>query len=189
MRHLTPEQLVDAAESAAARSTLAHLAVCEECRRAVTDCQSVLRAVERDVPEPSPLFWDHLSARVRAAVDAEPDQPTRGWLVFDWRRVSITVASAAAIAAIVFVVSNRERPVTPSMSFVDPVSVERTVAADDPSLAFVSELSNGMDWDAAHDAGLVAHSGLMDRAVGELSPGERAELRKLLQEELAKGGA
>ncbi len=36
-------------------------------------------AAEVEVPEPSPLFWDHLSARVGEAVAAE-QAPRRSWI-------------------------------------------------------------------------------------------------------------
>ena len=49
------------------------------------------------VPEPSPLFWQHLSARVRTAIDAEP-QAAGGWR--EWVRWPV-LAPIAALALIV----------------------------------------------------------------------------------------
>src|SRR5262245_40928386 len=78
MSHLTPEELIDLVEGTEAgdpidRSVLTgHLASCVECRRQFEEARGMLAvAAETPVEEPSPLFWDHLSSRVREAVAAE----------------------------------------------------------------------------------------------------------------------
>jgi hypothetical protein len=73
MKHLTPEELVDSLDRALPAARQAHV---DDCARCQTE-RATLSAVVRDVaavemPEPSPLFWDHLSARVRARVEEEP---------------------------------------------------------------------------------------------------------------------
>lgn len=87
MRHLGPDQLLDIAEGAADASVVAHVDGCVRCRREVSELRTTLAAVlEVDVPEPSPLFWDHLSARVRHGVGVDA-APGRGWGAhwFGWR--------------------------------------------------------------------------------------------------------
>src|SRR3974390_55701 len=87
MAHLKPARLVDLAAGVEAEQSVTPLAECEMCRRALAELRATMAAIKtpRDpgsnvVPEPSPLFWDHLSARVRDAV-AEEGSPTRvGWL-------------------------------------------------------------------------------------------------------------
>jgi len=72
MRHLTEGELLDLAEGARPESSAGHLASCEACRRQLMDLRSAMTAAAAvDVPEPSPLFWEHLSVRVREAVEAE----------------------------------------------------------------------------------------------------------------------
>jgi hypothetical protein len=86
MNHLSPTEIVDLAEGTLGAARSAHADGCERCRDAAADLRRVLATatgVDRpDVPEPSPLFWDHLSARVRVAVAQEP-APRREWMA--WR--------------------------------------------------------------------------------------------------------
>ena len=64
--HLKDDELVDLAEGARPESSAPHLASCEPCRRQVRDLRALMSvAAGVDVPEPSPLYWDHMSARVR----------------------------------------------------------------------------------------------------------------------------
>ena len=49
------------------------------------------------MPEPSPLFWDHLSSRVHDAVAAE-GQPRAPWWRIDWSWSSVGLAGAAVAA-------------------------------------------------------------------------------------------
>ena len=68
MSHLTPEELLDLAEAPPPDVASGHLASCDRCRRELADLREALAAAaEIEVPEPSPLFWGHLSARVRGA--------------------------------------------------------------------------------------------------------------------------
>ena len=70
MTHLTPDELIDAMEGCSAADRQAHLATCDECRAQLADLSSVLsEAKQASVPEPSPLFWQHFSQRVRTAID------------------------------------------------------------------------------------------------------------------------
>ena len=81
MRHLGPDELIDLAEGTRPEADAPHLLVCDGCRRQLIDARAMLSAAAVvDVPEPSPLFWDHLSARVRQSVVEEA--PPRGalWL-------------------------------------------------------------------------------------------------------------
>ena len=79
MNHLTSDELIDAVEGTLEPSRLEHLKVCAACAREVAELASVLQEARTvEMPEPSPLFWDHLTRRVRTAVAAEP-LPSSGW--------------------------------------------------------------------------------------------------------------
>ena len=56
-------------------------------------------------------------------------------------------------------------------------------------ISLLADLSAGLDWDAALEAGLLPAEGTVDTVVFALSPEERAELHRLLQEALAGAGA
>ncbi len=79
MTHLTADELVDAVEGTLDAGRRAHLSACEACETEVRKLSAILReAREIDVPEPSPLFWRHFSARVHAAIQGET-APGGGW--------------------------------------------------------------------------------------------------------------
>ena len=103
MKHFSESELLDAAEGRLAGDRQRHAGECVACARQVDDLRTVLaRAVDAEVPEPSPLFWDHLSARVREEIAHEA--PSRwGWAsgLRPWP-VAATVA-AVAIALLVMV--------------------------------------------------------------------------------------
>jgi hypothetical protein len=56
-------------------------------------------AVDADVPEPSPLFWDHLSARIGERIDAESDRSW--WQAWIRPRVLVPLSAAACCVLIV----------------------------------------------------------------------------------------
>jgi len=71
--HLSAGELVDLAEGTRAPGSAPHLASCDACRRALEGLRVTMAGIEAavEVPEPPPLFWDRLSARVGEAVAAE----------------------------------------------------------------------------------------------------------------------
>src|SRR5947209_4084031 len=108
MGHLKSNELIDLAEGIRPEASAPHLQACGDCRRQLDDLRAMMTAAANvDVPEPSPLFWDHLSARVHAAVDAD-GAPRRATLFtgftaftgFTGRRLVIPL-SVVAFAAIV----------------------------------------------------------------------------------------
>jgi hypothetical protein len=194
MRHLSPSELVDLAEGSLGADARPHFARCPACRRRVSELQSTLRlANEAEVPEPSPLFWDHLSARIREAL---VDQvPTREPGRLSWRLVT-AVAGVALVAVAVGLTWRspgwQRAPDAPAGSeLADAGSSvgEWTSLADDPSLAFVAELADNLEWDAVAEAGLGPRAGALDHALGDLTEDESVELRRLLVDALAKAGA
>ena len=103
MAHLAPEQFVDIADGVLAESSgdvAPHLAACAACRQQLADVRAMMaEAVDVEVPEPSPLFWEQLSSRVRAAVaeEAPPRGAWREWLLHP----SVWAPSLAAAIAVV----------------------------------------------------------------------------------------
>jgi hypothetical protein len=194
MRHLTAEQLVDIAEGTTPETAVAHLQACESCRGQLAELRAVMAAAAGvDVPEPSPLFWDHLSARVRAAVAAEEAPRGVWWRPATWPRLAIPAAAAGLVViAIAAVVTSRSlTPMTPPAETPPPAQViaAATVeSSDDVALNLVGDLAAELDWDAASEVGLPIHAGAVDQGMAELSAGERQEMRRLLQEALGRPG-
>jgi hypothetical protein len=212
MTHLSPEELLDLAEGA--RPDHAHLTSCAACRDEVAEMRGLMGAVgAADMPEPSPLFWQHLSSRVSDAVAMEaPPLRTRddrgGWVfnVWSWRLAAPIAAFAAAALVVavfaVFIVSHGSpaSPVAPQQAAAAPevaalpagdagnTDDSQFDSASDPSFAFVADLTTGMDMDTAVDAGLVS-DGSAEHAITHLNQSELRELAKLLTEEIARGQA
>src|SRR5438034_8699386 len=81
--HLNEHELVDLADGSRTEASAPHLATCSDCRRQLADLRATLASVAAvDVPEPSPLFWDHFSRRVHEAVAAQgrPGRARLPWL-------------------------------------------------------------------------------------------------------------
>jgi len=116
--HLNAADLIDLAEGARDESSVPHLAECARCRQQLLELREMMDAAAgaADVPEPSPLFWDHLSRRVHLAV-AEESGGRRGRLGWRaWRRAFVP-ASAMALAAVLVlgVVTWRASSMMPTM--------------------------------------------------------------------------
>jgi hypothetical protein len=200
MGHLKSDELIDLAEGTRLESSAPHLQRCGDCQRQLADLRAMMAAAaEVDVPEPSPLFWDHFSARVHEAVAAE-DVPRRApW--FNTFALPLSVAACAAIV-VVTVVTMRPggwldligvAPVNPvarvaPVGPVGPVGDDKFAAPfpDDPSLDMVADLAAQVDWDMAVSPGLETHEDASAKAVAQLSAGERGELQRLLKEELSR---
>ena len=183
--HLTPEELLDLAEGSRPLSSAPHLPACEACRQQLDELRDVMATLDADVPEPSPLFWEHFSARVREAVAAEA-APARSW--FGVGRWSWTLAAAMSAAVVVIAVALTVRTppavthVPPAVAGVPGGDVGSAPAADDASFSLLGDLAGSLDWDGAAEAGISMEVGTADSAVRELNEGERAELQRLLHE-------
>jgi hypothetical protein len=196
--HLNVEELVDLAEGARDDSSLAHVTTCERCRQQLADLRAALgAAASADVPEPSPLFWDHLSNRVREAVATEGAPAGAGW----WNRWPRWASSGAlpvwlgALAAVVLavVLTSRMAPlpgwpahagIPADADIIQPFDAP----ADDPALRLVADLVGNMEYEDASAIEISTHAGAVDEAVSSLSADERQELQRLLTAEMKRPG-
>lgn len=181
--HLTPEQFVDALDRPLPADREAHLAVCPSCADELAEMRRVMVdvGVAGDVPEPSPLYWEHLSARVREAVDAVPEpQP---WWRARWRPV---LAFAGVLGVVVIAAVLRPGPVAPTAA---PANVDATAtisasAESDAMWDMISTLASDVPVDQAIEAGLAPSSGTADAAIASLTDAQRRELMRLLKREM-----
>ena len=144
--------------------------------------ERVTRAL--DVPEPSPLFWDHFPARVRAAVSAAPPEAAPAW----WRRpvvaLSLSLALCAGVATWVVLPRTASAPAA-----VETVTAEPAAgAADDAGWLLVASTAEASSVDALREAGFGVQPDGADAAIEELSQDERAAFVSLLQAEMKAGG-
>jgi hypothetical protein len=197
MTHLSPGQLVDLVEGAAPANQVAHAAACEVCRTQADALREVLRqAVSDAVPEPSPLFWEHMAARVGAAVRREP-APRAAWTIWTWRWAPMTAAAvlvlAVGLGTSIWKGLPRGVPVTaapPASTVPAPAATDDALPSqDDPSWNLIAVLSADVVLDDATSAELPEMPGLADRALQQLTEPERAELARILREELTRPSA
>jgi hypothetical protein len=178
--HLSPDDLTAAMDGSLREAAKAHLETCVGCREAVAELSILVANVKADpVPEPSPLFWDHFSARVREATAREPT-PDRSF----WRRVhpGWALGALAAIAVIVTVWSfpPRDPDVAPETQ-VAGASVE---GSNDPEVAWraMSDLAASMSADDVRTATAAAPGPAT--VLSELSDDERAAFVALVKTEM-----
>src|SRR5436190_21719819 len=104
MAHLNPDQLLDVADGTRTAGEFAHLQSCAACARQIAGLREAIRDAKNvTVPEPSPLFWDHLSARVRQAVAEDDRNAARRpqWIVKGWWGWAAAVAALGALVLVV----------------------------------------------------------------------------------------
>ena len=204
--HLSADELVDLAEGTRPERSAPHLAACDQCRRQLQELRAMMASVaEVGVPEPSPLFWDHLSQRVRDAVAAE-EAPRRAWLDASWHCLP-TPWSAVAVAVILVLAvfssrllsPTRPQRIGPTLAPSPPAAAIADAALrddllsdaavdDDASLTLVASLAAHLDLEAAGEAGLVQGDSA-EHAVTRMNRDDLRELRRLLKQELARSGA
>jgi hypothetical protein len=196
MTHLSPGEIVDVAEGCADTALVAHARDCDACRAKVASVLDALRLAQSDpAPEPSPLFWPHLAARIGAGVRRERMR-VPFWRSWGWR-----LAQVGAVAVVVIAVGLGARmwpreagsttPVADTLADAPPpAAVDAAAGAgpyDDPSWVLVIDLSSQVSVEEAEASGVVPPPGDADKALRQLDGGERVELARILREEIAAG--
>jgi hypothetical protein len=204
MTHLTDVEIVDFVEDALAPARAAHLETCDGCRRRAQDARDALaRALESDVPEPSPLYWERFSDRVRDGIRGTTPGAAgwRQWLDHAGLRWALSGALVLAVIAgaawrvMAPTMSHppaSSQPAPPEASSAAPANGEATlddVSVDaDPAWAVVRTLADDVPWSDAVDVGLAARPDAAERVADTLTSRERSELLRLLQAEIKQPG-
>jgi hypothetical protein len=188
MSHLSPSAFVDLLDQALDPAHAAHLERCHACRTQANALRSTLKEARRDgMPEPSPLFWDHFQKRVQQAIAAEPS-PRRSWHLLRPMPALVTVMVIAVAIATITLYPRRAHDgpadVAPPAAVVPAVD-----PADDPAWMLLRDVAADMAIEDAPDAGMMLRPGETENAVLQLTPDERNELRRLLQDALKRAGA
>lgn len=206
MTHLDDLELVDALDATLVDTRVGHLDACADCRARVDALRATMSRVADDrVPEPSPLFWDHLSARVREKVRGETPRRTRSPLS-EWLLATPSVKWALSVGVAVVVLAGVVRllapgpmPAVPSATGItvpvaaslpdtsEPVNLDGT--DPDPAWDLVRTVADEVSQDDDLTAALAVRPGSADRAALELNDAERGELLRLLQQEARRPGA
>lgn len=181
--HLSPEERIDALDGTLQAFRQSHVDGCGSCQQelaALRQLADELAATPADdVPEPSPLFWDHFQTRVGAAVGAADAArwwrgSSRAWLV---------LATAAAVLLAVWL-----SPMGPREPEVVVTDAEFEIApiGDSVQWEFMSGVLESLEQDAARVV-LAPSPGAVDAAFESLTASERETFARLLQAELMEG--
>ncbi|HET7220811.1 MAG TPA: hypothetical protein VFJ02_22315 [Vicinamibacterales bacterium] len=206
MTHLTDVEIVDFLEDTLPPPRAAHLENCESCRRRTSDARDTLtRAIEADIPEPSPLFWDRFSEQVRDEIGETTASASAGWRQWlDHAGLRWAVSGAIIVALIAGAawrvtaptVQHTGVPAQPSARDVKPVPSGADVSIDDglnadadPAWAVVRTLADEVPWSDSVEVGLAARPDAAERVADTLTSDERSELLRLLRAEIKRPGA
>jgi len=151
-----------------------------------------------DVPEPSPLFWNHFAARVNAAIDAPPSRAS--WpipAVWAWTTVAVLVLVSVlgfyvirpALQPQLPAVTTMPAPGTSTAANVSDAADADVDIESDAAWAVVRSFADELEYEDARAAGVVPRQGAIERAATELTAEERAELVRIIQDELKRTGA
>lgn len=194
MKHLTENELVDLIEGSLGAERAAHADACDACHRQAEELGAIMREARSvEVPEPSPLFWEHFSLRVHDAVTAEPDATSAGWMSSIAARARLVLATAAIALVVAVAVWQAPGPTVDEDAQIAGTPgdlgdlLEAELVADDTAeWTFVVNVAQGLKWEEIQETGLMVRPGAAERAVLQLSQTERRELVRLLEAELER---
>jgi hypothetical protein len=198
MTHLTDLEIVDQIDGALAPARAAHAAECASCRTKVDDfTQALARAKGVDIPEPSPLFWEHFSTRVREGIanGPEPGWPWYQQAAWKWGIACVLVALLVGGAAWRLTRNAPEAGTSVvSNSIGGAPSADASAPAGfaveaDQAWGLVQSFADDVVWNDSVTADLDVRPGWVDRAAMNLTSDERDELLRLLKAESKRPGA
>jgi hypothetical protein len=200
MTHLSNLEIVDLIDGVLPPDRAAHSERCEVCRARIEAVHETLaRVAHVEIPEPSPLFWDHFSARVREGVEeagAPQESFAPSWLQhagFRWSVFGVVLTLLLAAGAWRFSApgpATRNAPASRAASDGASAPDDWIGSADlDEAWALVRSVADETEWDDTMTAGLDVRPGWADRAALNLTADERDELLQLLKAEAKRPGA
>lgn len=192
MKHLHESEFVDLVEGRLEMARARHVEDCAVCAAtAATVREALARAGEDRIPEPSPLFWEHFSARVSQALDNEP-LPAPSWT--DWLRTPriavaaatlVMVATLAGYAGWTWRNATIETTAPPAIEGA-PLALD-SADADADAWDVISAAAEALDDEDVRAVAISTRPGAADRAVLQLTDEERSELVRLLEDEMRSG--
>ena len=201
--HLSAQEFVNALDGALDVARQGHLDACPSCQAQVAELRAMTEdaAQGADVPEPSPLFWDHFQARVLTAVQSEGQPGRQAWWAGLLDARTLVAAAATIVAVVASIALYKSRLAEPVPALVDSGAVvESGVMADastslDPPVGtgvendeweFVTSVMGTLEGDDMHEV-LTPSSDAVNAAIEALTSDERDRFVKLLKGEKAEG--
>jgi hypothetical protein len=184
-RHLSPREFTDCMDGTLRVGRQAHIDACPTCRAKLADLQNLVHQAQQanDLPEPSPLFWEHFSRRVQAATEHEPIAPPRSFWTPGWRPL---VGVLTAVAAVAITVALRLPHQAPPAATLDASVAPASVVDNEATLSFVAGVAATLPFEDVRQAAQPTPDAT-DALVEQLSAEQRAELARLVQERMRGG--
>jgi hypothetical protein len=192
--HFSSQEFVSALDHALTPARQAHLDACPSCQAQVAELRTLAEsaALDAEVPEPSPLFWDHFQTRVLTAVQSEEPPRSSAWWRsrVDARTLVAAVATVVAVAASVALYVSRQTalPETLADGGTGPGSVMEsgsmtmaTTPLDNEEWEFVASVMGTLDDEGMHEV-LAPSRDAVDAAIEALTSDERDRFVKLLKD-------
>ena len=166
------------------RGRLDHLETCAECRADLDRLRAVVTDVQfAEMPEPSPLFWEHFSERVRQATASAPTPSPSSWWSTAWRPVAGFAAGLAAVVLAVMLWPRAEPVMLPaageSVALVSPGAAEVQIAVDDAPWDLFMSLASTLSYEDVRQVA-TPRAGTADEMIEQLTPAEREALARMI---------
>jgi hypothetical protein len=206
MKHLSREELIDSLEHELPLAREAHVDACPSCGAERAALQHVLhRVAEVEVPEPSPLFWEHFSARVHDQVVRQPAplpsawpawMTLSGWRSWGWPRWAVGAATLVICVTLGWAGWRDYRQGAVRGGSTGAYNLPATPLGSDGGSAL--DGSSDEDWNLVvsmaedvtvedgDEAGLAVKPGAAERVLTDLSSEQRSELARLLTAEMLR---
>jgi hypothetical protein len=194
-KHLSPEERVDALDGVLTQLRQTHLDECAACRRSVAELTEVLtharQSVEHDVPEPSPLFWQHFEQRVDVAIAEETmAASSTGWWqrLIDFRRAPALATAAVVITmvALVPLAMRMNKVESPVATPIANAEVELGAMSETVEWQFVASVLGTLEEETAREV-LGPSPVALGAALESLTSAEREAFARLLEAEMSAG--
>lgn len=188
--HLSPREFTEALDRTLASDRLEHLDACGSCRQRMLELRWLMEEAEPGgaVPDPSPLFWEHLSRRVHAATVAGAPRPPRAWWRGLWRPLAAVAAAAGAVAVVVVfrpapALPDPERSPGLAASVPARPPTNPVLAADDASAGLIADLASELPIDELQQV-TQPPRGTTAAVIGQLSPAQCEVMVRLIKAQL-----
>lgn len=194
MTHLTGAELVDLLDGQLEPERARHAERCTPCRSQADALAAILRSTRGlDVPEPSPLFWNHLSARIAETIDASPAPLRwRSFLGLDAWRLGVAATALVLTAGLTWQMLLKVDDASAPRSVTAPIATEAAADADIDGFVdawdVIEAAAADLNWEDAQSIGIASRPGSAEPMVSDLTAQERFELIRLIEEEMKRTG-
>lgn len=193
-KHLSSQEFVTALDKELTPARREHLEACASCQAQVAELRALVEEAAHDaeVPEPSPLFWDHFQGRVLTAVQSEEPARPAWWATWLDPRTFVAIG-AVLVAVTVSAALYMSRTIAPTPdTLAEAGGVEASAGADAATSLnrdeweFVASVMGTIEDEDIHEV-LAPSPNAVDAAMESLTSDERERLVKLLKAGMGEG--